>query len=463
MKKLLKSSLIAFFSLTTLAAPVSTFAQATAYPVKETQIATDFYDAVNAEYLESVEIPADHFAAGSFYTLDEEMIELLKTDLEKMAAGDIRVDSPEQEEMVELYQMALDKEGRESEGVEAIQPYFDQLSAVENYDELNDLLLEWYSLDFPSVFGIWVTPDMKDSEQYALMASEPSLILPDKTYYDDSTESQMMLDLFKQQSVEVLQLYGFEADEAERLADETLEFDQSLVNSAMSAEETADIENIYNPTPITDFKNSSSYIDIAGIFDHYYGETGAEEIIVSNPTYFQEMDSIINEETFSLVQSWLTVYFASSYTPYFTESLQEAGSQFNMAMTGQQELPPAEEIAVLMTMGQFSMVMGDYYGQTYFGEDSKQEVEVMVDEIIEAYQIRLASNDWLSQATIDKALLKLDTMEVQIGFPAAYDEFYNQIEIEPDLTLFENIIAYNELSVADMIITYGEPVDRTEW
>ena len=464
MKQFLKSSLVAFFSLTTLAAPVITVvAQETAYPVNEAQIATDFYDAVNADYLESLEIPSDHFAAGSFYQLDEEMTELLKTDLAAMAAGDISLDSHEQEEMVEFYQMALDKEGRESQGVDAIQPYFDQVEAVENYEDLNELLIEWYSWDLPSVFGLGVTPDMKNSEQYALMASTPYLILPDKTSYDNPIESQMMLGLFRLQTLDVLKLYGFEEDEAERLADETIEFDQLLVDSTLSAEEASDIEKIYNPTPLSDFQNSSSYIDIAGVYEEYYGDTEAEEIIVTNPDYFEKMDDIINEETFSLVKSWLTVSLATTYTPYFTEDLRDAGSQFSMAMTGQEELPPEDEMAALMTMDYFSMVMGDYYGQTYFGEDSKQEVEAMVEELIEAYQKHLTNNEWLSQETIDKALLKLDTMETQIGFPDEYNGFFTEIQIDSSISLFENVLAYNLLSVEDMIITYEEPVDRTEW
>ncbi|MBT8876997.1 hypothetical protein BTH84_09855, partial [Lactobacillus delbrueckii subsp. bulgaricus] len=55
----------------------------------------------------------------------------------------------------------------------------------------------------------------------------------------------------------------------------------------------------------------------------------------------------------------------------------------------------------------FSEVVGIYYGQTYFGAAAKEDVLGMIKRMLKVYEDRLAKNDWLSQATKDKAITKL--------------------------------------------------------
>lgn len=462
MKKIIQASLVTFFTLSTLT-PIANASNFTDYSIDESLITSDFYQAVNGEYIADLEIPDDSFAAGGFYSLDEDVTELINNDLAKMVQGEIPLTTADQEEMIEFHQLALDIDRRESEGVEAIQVYFDQIDQVENYEDLNALLIDWYLKGFTSVYDLAIMPNMVNATEYSLVASGPSLILPDKAYYDDILTSSALFGIFRQQTVDILILYGFDEEEAGRLADEAISFDKSLAPTALSAEEASDIQGLYNTVSIDEFLASSSYLDIAGLYQHYWSETGAEEINLINPAFFQQMDQLINEETFNQVKAWLTVYLATSYTDLFTEELREKGSQYNMALTGQLEIVPVDEYAGLMTSSIFSMVLGDYYGKTYFSEESKVEVEAMVEEIITAYQDRLKNNDWLSQETIDQALIKLDSMAVQIAYPENYDDFYSEIKINSDQSLFDNLIAYNELAIQDLIDSYDEPIDRDQW
>ena len=65
----------------------------------------------------------------------------------------------------------------------------------------------------------------------------------------------------------------------------------------------------------------------------------------------------------------------------------------------------------------------DRCGKKIFSEEAKADVTQMVEEFIEVYQ-RMAclTLDWMSQATKDKAIEKLDAMTLKIGYPDQWDD-----------------------------------------
>ena len=86
-------------------------------------------------------------------------------------------------------------------------------------------------------------------------------------------------------------------------------------------------------------------------------------------------------------------------------------------MQGTKEATSKEDAAYNLTTGTFSDVFSLYYGRKYFGEEAKQEVTQMVKDIKEVYRERMLKNEWLSEETKQKAVKKLDTMKLYIGYP----------------------------------------------
>ena len=86
-------------------------------------------------------------------------------------------------------------------------------------------------------------------------------------------------------------------------------------------------------------------------------------------------------------------------------------------------------------MSYFGQVIGKYYGETYFGPAAKADVEHMVHQMIAVYKQRLEENDWLSPATRQKAIVKLDSLGVQVGYPAKSPAVYDQLKVSDGLNL----------------------------
>ena len=106
--------------------------------------------------------------------------------------------------------------------------------------------------------------------------------------------------------------------------------------------------------------------------------------------------------------------------------LQKIGTQYRRALTGVEKDPVIEKQAYRVASGVFSEPVGVYYGRTYFGEEAKKDVVDMVKKIIETYKNRITKNEFLQPKTKEKAILKLSTIEIKMGYPDKIKEYYKK-------------------------------------
>ncbi len=60
------------------------------------------------------------------------------------------------------------------------------------------------------------------------------------------------------------------------------------------------------------------------------------------------------------------------YTSYLSEELRQLGGTYSRYLSGIDEAAPQQKSGLLLTMGHFSQVIGDYYGRKYFGKRRKR-------------------------------------------------------------------------------------------
>lgn len=89
-------------------------------------------------------------------------------------------------------------------------------------------------------------------------------------------------------------------------------------------------------------------------------------------------------------------------------------------------------------------------------------MEEIVSNIQKALGQRVAALDWMSEETKAKAQEKLSAFIVKIGYPDKWKD-YSSLEINPQLSYYENRIAASRWYVADNLSKLGKPVDRSEW
>jgi putative endopeptidase len=84
-----------------------------------------------------------------------------------------------------------------------------------------------------------------------------------------------------------------------------------------------------------------------------------------------------------------------------------------------------------------------------------------VANLVEAYRQSISNLKWMSTATRERALQKLDAFTPKIGYPDTWRD-YSSLDVDPT-DLVGNVQASSEFEFNRQLKKIGEPIDRGEW
>ncbi|MGF0081664.1 M13 family metallopeptidase [Limosilactobacillus reuteri] len=426
-------------------------------------IKDDLYEAVNGGWLKTAKIPDDKPATGGFNDLVNEIDKQLMDDFDAYATGKEKSDDSRFNEMIKLYRLAKKFDWRKKVGP---QPLKRMLASVENLNSYEDYQSQWKNwilAGMPSPISFDIDADMKNATVYALFASSPSLILPDKSYYEAEKKAQhdQLLQLWSSMVEALMDKLGYSKEEAKKIIDDAIKFDALLAPNVKSAEEAADYSRMYNPQTVAELASATDQLDIAAIIKQLVGEK-PEKVIVTEPEYFKALNKIL-QDNFELFKNWALIRVIRENASYLDDEMREINGRYGRALSGSKKPVSQRKFAFYLARDMFSQVAGDYYGKKYFGPQAKADVHHMVEQMIKVYKGRLTNNQWLSKDTRDKAILKLDKLGIQVGYPDKIPALYDQFKVDEEESLIANL---NQLTVTankELFSRWNKPVDRMRW
>lgn len=426
----------------------------------------DFYNAINGEWIKASEIPGDKPVIGGFGDLSDDVEDTLIADLDKMLAEGKDTQDDELGNMLAFYKMAQDTEHRNEEGAAPIVTILEEIYAIPDLTQFNANLSEYTLSGLGVPFTPSVMADMKDAVNNALYLTSPTLGLPDKSYYEAGNEvGQQLLPIYEQMLTQLFALTGKSEEESLQMAKDAIAFETIVASYSKSAQESSVIKDMYNPVSMEELSGFSTNIDFTSYLSTLLGGT-PDQIIVTNMDYFEHLDEVINEETFPLMKNYMAAQLLNATSNYLSEDFRVAGMTMAMIMSGQTEISDAEKSAFRNATALFDPILGDYYGRTYFGEDAKQDVMQMIENMIQVYKERLLTNDWLSETTTEQAIRKLDAITLKIGYPDQVPEIYSSFVVnsyDKGGSFFSNMMDFSRIASKDNLAKYDQPVDKTIW
>jgi putative endopeptidase len=419
----------------------------------------DFNAYVNGGWIDRTDIPADKSVYGIGYILDEEAQDDVKTIIEEAAAGDFARGSDEQK-VGDLYASFMDLETRNRLGTRPIQPEFEKIDALENYEELAVYFAEANKLGINLPFALLQYVDFKDPNTYMMYTYQGGLGLPDREFYFlEDQKSQDIRSAYVLHMSKMFDLAGL-ADGA-AAADLIMALETRMAAEHMKKEQTRDMVALYNKIPTEELAALmpnfawDAFLTEAGIAD-------IDGVVVTQLDHMKALDGIIQDTSLDDWKVYLKWRALNSYSNLLNEELDRQNFEFySRTLRGVEQPEPLWRRAVDTVNGNLGEVVGKVYVSKHFPPEAKAKMLELVGYLVKAYEMRIKELDWMGAETKSQALDKLAKFTPKIGYPDEWKD-YSRLSIDAD-DLVGNIQRSAMLTYEQNIARQGGPVDRGEW
>ena len=431
--------------------------------MEKVRIQDDLYTFVNGETLEKLVIPDDKPVAGGFSELADGVEKIMMGEFEQMAESK-SYPNDHLKRACELYAIAKDVEKKAQHG---IAPALKHLAVLDGVKTLADFCGKYKELSLngiPTPLNIGVDTDMKNTKQRLVYLQGATVILPDATYYKPEMAPQkaQLIGIWTSVAKSVMAKTDLSPEEQEKYVSDALAFDEILAGLVKTREEWSRYVEMYNPMPTQEVAKMLSTVDFGAILNDLFGHT-PETIVVTEPRYFGDFSKVLNEETLELYKHWAYVTGLLSSCSLLSEELRELGGAYGRAIMGVAVMQSVDKFAYNLASGMYSEPVGIYYGDKYFGQEAKKDITEIVYQIIDTYKTRIQTNEILGEETRAKAILKLSTMGVKMGYPDKSRAIYDKLTFNPDDSLLDIVLSLKAIRELDSYAKLDQPTEPENW
>ena len=431
--------------------------------MSKVRIQDDLYNYVNEKTLEQLIIPDDKPCAGGFMVLSDDVEKTMMDEFEQMCKSS-SYPNDYLKRACTLYKIAMDTKKKDEFGITPVLKNLKVLDELNSKDDLNKLFKTFMLKGLPLPFKVMVETDMKNTKKHCVCLQGPSVILPDASYYKPqmAAQKEMILGIWTNIAKMIIAKTDLSLEEQEEYLADTLAFDAILGGLVKTSEEWSDYVLMYNPMETNKVSSMLNTVDFEYILNDLFNYV-PDTVVVFEPRYIENFSNVFNEETFKLYKHWVYVTTVINSCSLLSEELRELGGMYYRTIAGIKAGTPIEKFAYQLASNTYSEPVGLYYGEKYFGQEAKKDITEIVYQIIDTYKSRILNNDILEETTKQKAILKLSTMGVKMGYPDKVLPIYDKLVFDEEASLYVIMHELSKIKVLDELSKINEPTNPARW
>lgn len=428
------------------------------------RVQDDLYRHVNGRWLLATQIPADKSNYGAFTALGDAARENVRTIIEESSKN------PADEsgrKIGDFYRSYMDEDKINKRGIDPLRSELTAIDALASADDVVAYFGHANHLGIESPAAFFIGVDDKNSSRYRANVVQHGLTLPDRDYYLEDKENykgaRQALGAYVTRLFELAKLPG-----GPEAAKEILKLETSLAEVQWSRTELRDPVKRYNLYPVAELGKLTGSLPWKRFFAACEAADLAEVNVVT-PSFFRSLEGIIGKTGIDTWKNYLRFRLLDGAAPYLPKEFVDAHFELHeRTVSGVPEQKPRWERAVDATSGggagDFG-VLGDACGKLYvkkhFPGESRRRMNELVGNLLKTYHTSIGGLGWMTDATKEKALEKLNRITTKIGYPDEWRD-YSTLEIRPD-DLLGNMRRASEFEHRRMLSRLHLPVDRREW
>lgn len=425
--------------------------------------ADNFYQYACGGWMEKNPLTDEYSRYGSFDKLGEDNREQLKSLIEEIAANKHEANSIP-DKIATLYNMGMDSTTLNNQGAQPIEGMLKNIAALATTDDLQKEMTNLHINGINPFFGLFAEADYNDSKMTIAWLWQTGIAMGDRDYYlKDDDHNKELRAKYTEMIANMFTLSGYDKmanKSAEELAQMVMYVETRLAKASYDKEALRDPYKTFHKMTVEETDALAKDMKFAEYFKAI-GLPEMKSLNVGQPEYITEANEILkgDVEKVKAYFAWNVINTAAGYLS--DDFVKESFKFYGTALSGKEEMRPRWKRVTGTVDGALGEAVGQMYVEKYFPKEAKDRMLTLVDNLKTAFGERIQAAAWMNDTTKQKALEKLGTILVKVGYPDKWRD-YSGLEIKDD-SYFANILRSNQFDIAYMINKIDKPTDKTEW
>lgn len=420
----------------------------------------DFYRYACGGWMENNPLGDQYARFGSFDQLAETNTERINGLIEDIASR--KGVKGDEAKVGMLYNIAMDSVKLNADGMAPIASYLQRIDAVTDNAGLQQLVAVMMREAFDPYFFVFASVDEKNSTKNLLQIYQSGLTLGNRDYYlSDDENNRNIREKYVGHIGRMFSLAGFDEESAKKASESVMRVETALAGAHFDNLTLRDPYRNYHKMPYREFVSRFPGMD----WDSFMSVLGADNVDTLNVSQLESLAKaveLITEGNIDDQKNYLKWKVIDAAAPYLSDAFVAENFEFyGKVISGQKEIKPRWKRAVATVDGVLGEEVGRMYVEKYFPPRAKERMITLIDNLKKSLGERISALEWMSDSTKEKALEKLSTFYVKVGYPDKWRD-YSALEIKND-SYFANIVRASVFEYDYLISKAGKPVDRTEW
>ncbi|MHC1706433.1 MAG: M13 family metallopeptidase [Bacteroidales bacterium] len=422
----------------------------------------DFFHFANGKWFKENPIPDNETSNGLWQMIQDTINAQVRNICESSAALKNESKGSNKQKIGDFFYSGMDTVSINKAGLSAVKEDLDRIDAVKDANGMMKEAAYIHQVSGSPVFSFFVGQDDKISSKYAVFFHQGGISLPDRNFYfDTDARAKDIREKYVKHLQNFYALIGYDDAKARTASEKMMKLETAIAKASRKSEDTRDPVKNYNKMPLSQLSKDNPDVNWA-LFLEAAGLKNVDTVVVGQPEFLKSVNGFIKSVPLAEWKDYLKYHYVRGLARYLDDkTYMEFFSFYNQTLRGVKEPKPRWKRVVEQTNGSLGELIGQVYVDEYLPKGTKEKLMEIGDAIKEVFAERIKALDWMSGPTKEKALKKLGTVIMKVGYP---DKWKDLSALQVDRTSFvKNVIAANQWEFAYMTNKFGKPVDRTEW
>jgi endothelin-converting enzyme/putative endopeptidase len=318
-----------------------------------------------------------------------------------------------------------------------------------------------HELAIPAPFVVTGASDYHEPASVVANIAAGGLGLPDRDYYlKPEPRFAEAREKYRAHVARVLTLAGGVNVPARKAADEILALETRLAEASLAPTAAADPAATAHRLTFAQLSQLAAHFD----WESYFAEAGLPRtfVNVAEPAFVQRLNRELGATPVTVWKAYLTWHLLESAAPWLGKPFADESFAFrDKYLGGATAVAPRAMRCLESTEALLGEPLGRMYAERYFPPAAKAKVQEMARTLRAVLKDDLGELKWMSDATKQQAIAKVEAYDVKVGYPDAWAD-HSALVIRRD-AFWANVAASRRFGVEADRKRIGQRTSRAIW